>query len=724
MMTSAPIPGRVCVIGRTDFDTGIGRITSAMLELLSGFVPVAFLPTRGDLGQGFVSLPSGRPVPVVTSAEDFETVIFTDVLWNGIDDFNYLKVPDHGTRIAHLAFDSDALPREWVDVLNRHFDCVLFTSSYLEEVARSSGVTISIGSLPLALDIEPLIARTFVPPAKSRTRFGTISAFHERKGLDVLAGAFLDAFEGDDRVELVIHSNLAVGDVLGRVTRIAERSHGRITVSSGRLSEAEKNDLIDSFDVYVSASAGEGYSIGPREALALGKRLVLSDVPPHRDLEGVPGVALVADQGRVPARYQEIDGRIFGTQALMTRQDFASALITAREGLRHDTAEDSHQRKMRAAEFSSSVLAADYRRLIDPDAPVRPGRSGSAFTHLPDEFVERARTAAGAGGRGVSRRRIVVPAHDGGFFSLFNAFASHLVWSFQETAPPMVLPDWDASRLIQRSQGAPISSYCYSRPEDGNLWLQLFEPLYGLDEGEFQDEDRLYAGAELPSLRFNEDREPLLTYVHAFELYRAPWFGSFRRQYSGIIRDHVRLRPHFQSELDGLLGGIRDQFTIAVHIKHPSHAIEQPGASIAGVPEYLAEVRRVLAERGISESSDDWSVFVATDQERVTEAFDNEFGGRVIHFNDVMRISTSADSAYQQLPASQKSSEGHQLQHLMAADPSNWNVRLAWEVWRDAEAMAASDVLIHAVSNVATAVSYLGPETSMVFCDPALVSTS
>ncbi|MBO9578712.1 MAG: hypothetical protein J7480_08110, partial [Microbacteriaceae bacterium] len=66
----------------------------------------------------------------------------------------------------------------------------------------------------------------------------------------------------------------------------------------------------------------------------------------------------------------------------------------------------------------------------------------------------------------------------------------------------------------------------------------------------------------------------------------------------------------------------------------------------------------------------------------------------------------------------EQASEGWQLQHLRAADPRSWSPRLAWEVWRDAEAMAAGDVLIHAVSNVATAASYLGPDTRMVYCDP------
>jgi hypothetical protein len=54
----------------------------------------------------------------------------------------------------------------------------------------------------------------------------------------------------------------------------------------------------------------------------------------------------------------------------------------------------------------------------------------------------------------------------------------------------------------------------------------------------------------------------------------------------------------------------------------------------------------------------------------------------------------------------------------MAAKPSEWSLRLAWEVWRDAEAMAASDVLLHSVTNVATAVSYLSESVQMVYCEP------
>jgi len=714
----------ICVIGRDDFRTGIGTVTAAALELLSRSMPVEFFPSRthGAVGDRIL-LPSGRPIPVAEEARGFRYYFFTDVLWNGASDFNYRALPDDGVKVAHMAYDSDQLPAEWVQILNTNFDLALFSSEYLEEVAERSGVTIPIGTLHIGLDIERLIARRYVRPAGTKLRVGTVTAFHDRKGLDVLIEAFLDEFKEDEEIELVIHSNLSIGATFQRLSRyVADRAEGRVTFSTGDLAPDEKNDLIDSFDIYANVSSGEGYSIGPREALALGKPAVLSDIPPHRELGGIPGVALVPVIGWRPAAYPEIDNRIFGQQAVMDTVDVGRALRTMSEYVRTEkAAQTAHLRKMKGASYSNAALEAHYRAVFDPGAPVRETPVTSDHgSRVPPLFVKEARRVAGRAGRGVHRKKHVIPAHDGGFFSLFNVFASHLAWAEAETSPPMVLPDWDVTRLIERSQGRPLRSYCYSRPEDGNLWTNLFEPLYGLSVSDFNDVEALYEGAEIPTAEFNESKEPLLTYVNAYQLYRAPWFGGFRSQYGSVVRRHVRLLPERQAEIDAFRGRLDGRFLVAVHVKHPSHAVEQPDQVIAANARYLEEVRKALSHRGIAESSDDWAVFVATDQERVVSLFESEFEGRVLRFDDVARVSEVEQKAFDELAEEEKIREGHQLQHLMAADQSNWSVRLAWEVWRDAEALAASNVLIHAVSNVATAASYLGPQVRMVYCDPEM----
>src|SRR6185312_2144608 len=89
-----------------------------------------------------------------------------------------------------------------------------------------------------------------------------------------------------------------------------------------------------------------------------------------------------------------------------------------------------------------------------------------------------------------------------------------------------VLPDWDVERLNRRL-GDKALSFCYGQPGDGNLYLKLFEPLFGATQEEMQDERWLWRHATAPAFNHNEDREPLLTYKHAFDLYRDPDFPAW-----------------------------------------------------------------------------------------------------------------------------------------------------------------------------------------------------
>jgi Glycosyl transferases group 1 len=731
-VTTAADGRGICVLGRTDFHFGIGTLTFAACELLSRYFRVGLLSTRdrprtapSEQAEQYVTLPSGRDVPLVSSADGFAASLYVDVLWNGVHDRGHELLPDTGVRIAQIAYDSDELPPEWVELLNHKFDIAMFTSGHLEQVAHRSGVTIPTGTLPIALDLEGLLVRRYRAPLPGRLRFGSLSAFHDRKGLETLIEAFLSLYSFRPDVELVLHSNLAIGDPYDRISRLTNNSGAsNIRISHGLLSTAEKNALLESFDIYVNCSAGEGYSVGPREALALGKPIVVTQLGAHADFDGVPGVFHFAPGGRMPARYPEIDNRVFGAQLYFDVPAISAGLAAAADFVRSSTCVQTVPARRRcAAKFGFTALAPEYRSLFDPDsAAVRPLPAPSAPSIRIDRAVS-AITRRAAGRHGVRLRRdaarVVVPVHDAGFFSIFNKFITHLAWGLREDRVSLVVPDWNVIRLLPPGGGDRLTSYCYSRPEDGNLWLKLFEPLYDLTPEEMNDPGFLSEGAGPAWPDFNEVREPLLTYVHAYDLYRAPWFPRFRNHYGRVTRDYVRLRPELAAELKETLAAQADgRFMISAHVKHPSHGLEQPGQRIAGGDRYISAVRAALTERGIREASDDWTLFVATDQDRVVARFADEFGPHVFCFKDVSRIEPEVDASFDALSPDEQLRIGHQLQHLKAAHSRHWSWRLAWEVWRDAELMAASDVLLHAVSNVATAVSYLGPRTRMIYIEP------
>ncbi len=716
----------ICVVGRCDFTTGLGAMTYAACELLSRAYPTCLRPTEERLREeDVIVLPNGRPMPVCKDYGPIKLFLFCDVLWNGSADRNYLLVHDPAPpgvlRIAWIVFDSDELPRVWVDILNNRFDLVLTTSPHLLETAARSGVTTPAGSLPIALDLAAALAKPAPRRAGGTIRFGSVAAFHPRKGIDVVTEAFLTEFGGRSDAELVLHSNLAFGDTFERISAlVAEFGASNVTLTHEQLGTDEKDRLIRSFDVLVNCSRGEAYSVGPREALAAGCALVLSEVGGHRDLAGVPGVFTVAPTLSVPARYPEIDGMVFGRQHAVTAPAVAAALRQAHAFASSPAfAETLPARRAAAGRWSFDGLELAFATLLNEQlAQFRRPQAMLPQVVMPPAAREVVRRYLGPrAGRLTHNSHMVQLAHDGGFFSIFNSFFSNMVWEQREGRCHVILPDWDVGRMLAVRGAVPMRSFCYGQPEDGNIWCHLFEPLFGYSDAELNDRRVLYHRAVQPRNRHNEWREPTITFTHAYRLYTSHSFWAWRRQYSAVLKDHVRLRPGLQAEIDSFSRRHLDgRFVIAAHVRHPSHTVEQPGAVIAREDVYLRRIEAELTRRGVA--ADPWTVFLATDQDRVVDRFKAAFGDRVAYQSGVRRTRAAEDAAFERLSDVEKGREGHQLQHLVAANRAKWSVDMAREVIRDAWLMAQSNVLLHVVSNVSTAVAYINPDVEMLFCSP------
>lgn len=714
----------VCVVGRCDFSTGMGAITVAFAELLSRSFPTCILPTEPHLrGESSVRLPNGRVLPVWKQDDPIKASVFADVLWNGSYDYNYTLVPQKGLRIACPCLDSDAVPARWAQILNSRFDIAIAPSPHLEEVFRRSGVEIPIVNLPLAIDIEGLLAEP-KPISGGKFRIGSIAAFHPRKGTDLLIRAFAQAFGNDPDTELVLHSNLAFSGAVGRVEQLISRlGLTNVKLSVEGLSLEDKNRLLATFDLFANFSLGEGFSIGPREALALGTPVVLSDVGGHRHLRGCPGVFLVEPSSIRPARYPEIDNMVIGVQQAVDVEDAAAALQQARIWAQSEAKRKTdYQRKDLAAAFSFSRLTAAYAELIKPElAELRRERPRSPFASQPEEAKQTAvRRTSAVGGWG-ARSSLVVPAHDGGFFSIFNAYFSNLVWELREDRIHRILPDWDVPRFIERHRGKSVTSFCYGAPSEGNFWTKLFEPPFGLSEEEMNSAATLYDRADVVTDIFNTRREPNLTYIHAYKLYSSPWFGRMRREYNRVFRDHIRLRPNIQGFVDRFSEkNFEGRYMFAAHVRHPGHLIEQPDKAIAHVDHYIDMVKGLAEQKGFRNSGKDWGIFLATDQQRTVNRFMDAFGDRVSYIEEVRRTTDAEDAKFDKLSTEDKNKEGHQVQHIVASDRSKWSTKMAEEVIRDAFILARCNSLLHVTSNISTAVAYMNPDLEMVYCSSGL----
>ena len=711
----------ICVVGRVDFATGIGTITYAVCEMLSRCFPVCILPTEPAMrSRDFITLPSGRKLPVCRDSGQVKVWIFTDVLWNGAYDTNYLLIPEDALRIAYVVFDSDELPPEWTNILNDRFDLAIVPSQHLQDVASASGVDIPVAVLPIALDLERLLTRPFTQPDLSKIRFLSIAAHHPRKQHDTLIQAFAQAFGNQPDVELVLHSNLAFGETAEQLSRlIRQQGVQNIRLSRANLSDQERDSLLESCDVFVNLSRGESYSVGAREALALGKPLVLSGVGGHLDLTGAPGVQLIEPTRRVMARYPEIDNRVFGWQYAVETSAAVPALQAAYNFVSSGEHLDTrHQRRAFAADFSFSRLSASYTEILYPAIrQIRRSAPVPALVNFPSTFAPRVGKAIGLNARALAyKQNRIIQMHDGGYYSIFNVFISHLVWNLQDEWCHRTLPDWDVRRLIERNGGPNFTSFCYGRPDEGNIWLSLYEPLFGLSAEEMNDRTFLYENALPPARIFNEDREPLLTYTNAYRLYRWKGFPAWRRQYHRVYRDHVHMRPELEAEIEAFTQRhFAGRYMVAAHVRHPAHVIEQPGGSIAQTQTYIDRIATELRRRGIDPTSSDWGVFLATDQGVVVSQFLDAYGGRVCWYPDVRRTTAEEQAAFEALSPEEKQREGRQVQHLVASTPQAWSSRMAWEIIRDAVTMSRCRLMLHVVSNVSTAVAYMNPEIEMIF---------
>jgi glycosyltransferase involved in cell wall biosynthesis len=719
-------PADICVVGRTSFSSGIGTVVYGAIELLSRVFKVSMLPIEPEARHlSHIVLPNGREIAVCKNAADVKVWFFADVVWNGSWEWNVGLVPKTGLRIAHFVFDSDELASEQVDRLNAHFDCCLVMSSYLVDVCKRSGVTIPIGVLPLALDLDHILSQPRRDRGGPKVKFLSLAAFHPRKDSETLVRGFAQGFGNDPNVELRIHSNLRFENSFERLSAIVdELALDNVVLSCAEMSAAERDDLLRESDVYVSCSRGEGYGIGAREALAFGKRLVLNATGGYLDLMAAPGVRFVEPSIPSPARYPEIDNRVLGRQYGLSIADLATALLETREDIlrrREDggSASDEIAAREYAGQFSFSRMWPAYAESIDISlGRLRPSTNLNEAFELPPDYVRKTVDVLSAPAlRFTDQANRVTPMHDGGYFSIFNCFFSNLVWDLKDPSIRRSLPDWDPTRMIERVGSDQFGSFCYGAIDERNFFHKLYEPLFGVSEETLDSTEALYENAAPRDVDWNAYREPLLTHVNAYRLYLHPKFPRWRKEYHRVYSEHIHLRPHLQKELDTFWSSAsKGRAMFAAHVRHPSHLIEQPGAAVAHTRSYIQRILARVTDSGFKEDGDDWGVFLATDQERTVQTFIEELGeDRVAYFRDVRRTTLEEDRAFETASGKDQALQGHQVQHLTASDRSKWSSRMAWEIIRDASAIARCRALFHIVSNVSTAVSYMNPDIELNF---------
>jgi hypothetical protein len=269
---------------------------------------------------------------------------------------------------------------------------------------------------------------------------------------------------------------------------------------------------------------------------------------------------------------------------------------------------------------------------------------------------------------------LVVTAWNGGFFSHVNRVVNHLHHSLGHKGCAAVRVDWRA--------GDHIPLFVYGTRTDGELWRHFFEPLAFPNSPD--DERATWRYADLS-----------MTGLHAYDMYKR---GSrWRTQYGRAFAEHVHVREGLRHRAHDLWKdcGVSVR-SIGVHYRHPDHGHECP-RPIPPIEAFIDRTRSLLG--GDSRAS----VILATDVHDAVDSFRAAFGDRLLVQPGVARI------------------HAHERQHSPNKPPS---IALGEQAMIDALLLARCDVLLHTVSNLATAVGYMNPKLRMVYCEPRLIGAS
>lgn len=274
----------------------------------------------------------------------------------------------------------------------------------------------------------------------------------------------------------------------------------------------------------------------------------------------------------------------------------------------------------------------------------------------------------------VPKKLIVIP-HDAGFFSNFNKVMNHLACSLHRNGVIAIEVDWEIRKRHR------FNNFFYGTDKDGNIWEHFFEQL------------SFPPRSFIMRKRTSSYREYSITGRNAYHLYKSG--EGWRQQYHSAFKKYIRIKPHILQTVEQTYSRyFAGKYCIGVHIRNDVHKREQPDRQMPPLEHYMAEIRRI-----ISSKKEEVKIFLATDVEEYVGRFQDVFGEKIITQTDVARL--------QELPGNPED------EIIYLYDP---NLKLGEDVLKDCLLLAKCEVLIHRVSNVATAVGYVNPSISMIYC--------
>lgn len=352
------------VAGPTGFCDGTGRIAYSLIDQLSDSLDIAYYRSKKNDAYSEYLLfddPYGlqKKIKFSDSLQNSSVFLYTNSLPELLRDDCYKNVPATTMRLIYSAFESTAIPNECVQIFNTYFDKVIVPDQFLADSYRNSGVIIPVIVMPMGLYLEKFLS---IPLKITHKRvhspfvFSCVGTRYGRKNIKKLIKAFAAVYGNNQNFLLKLQVKPDALDInpqegfekyLSKFTEeelenfveksieeesledlVKSLSVFNIEICSEILTEDQYVDFIASSDAYVLLSTGEGFSNTPREAMAAGVPIIISDNTAHTTIVKAGYGIAVPCPNEIDAWYEAFFiSRVVGKQFDCNQLDVEKALV-------------------------------------------------------------------------------------------------------------------------------------------------------------------------------------------------------------------------------------------------------------------------------------------------------------------------------------------------------------------------------------------------------------
>ena len=367
------------VVGPTLLNDGIGKQAVDLVQTLSDSMYISFIPVGERLSkESLLTLPLSTQVALRRSGIKHKGRIL--VLESPLGCYTDNEKPPRKNfwlkyglkekdptqiRIAYSMYESSLIPQGWVKILNHSFDAVAVPDPFLVDVYKNSGVLIPIFVVPLGRDLSPFLSLPLKTERHSKFIFANFSLCDRRKNTLKLVEAFAREFSNDPTVKLRLCWRTALDKSYRTLIldTIQKKHLTNVIVEERSVDISEHIKRFLEIDCLVSASTGEGFSIIPREAMALGIPSIVTNNTAQTTICDSGLVRSVPANIPVPAMYPWKGN--FGFQYDCTVDDLAAAMREVYENYNQYILKAPMCREW-ARSFDLSQLKSAYMNFLKP----------------------------------------------------------------------------------------------------------------------------------------------------------------------------------------------------------------------------------------------------------------------------------------------------------------------------------------------------------------------